>query len=114
MALFAEIREPVLAWGRGAGGGTFAALEGLWGGIAATPIYQQFHVLIWVFGTIVLCIAIHQAHAANKLPFFKVTPKAEAQAVMKGPETIIIREQPVATGNPTQPQQEQKQQEVKQ
>lgn len=108
MALFAEVREPVLTWGRGVGGGTFVALEGLWAGIAATPIYQQFHVLIWVFGTIVLCVAVHQAHAANKLPFFKVKPAETQQAEMKGPTTTITREQPVATGTKTQPAEETK------
>lgn len=95
VAAIPELNAAFIGWARGASGGAFDYFAGVWTGIASTPIYQTYHVFIWVAGTLLLAFVIHQAHAANKLPIFKVKEKAEQQAVMKEPQTIIVREQPI-------------------
>jgi hypothetical protein len=78
------------------GGSTWTALENGWAGIAATPIYQSYHMFLWLAGGMVLMWAVMRAYHKNKIPLFK--PKvAAAQPQMGAPSTVIITEQPTPT-----------------
>jgi len=85
-------------------GGAAGTATGIWVSITSNPIYQAYHAIIWIVASLILFYAVHQAHAANKLPYFKVKPAETAQPTMKEPQAIIIREQPQTSGT-QQPQQ---------
>lgn len=113
IALIDPLRVAVISWAQGALGGTYGVFEGIWTGITSNALYQEFHVLIWVGATGILCYALHQAHAANKLPYFKVKPAQTIPPAMSQPQTIIVREEPAPISGKPQPTAEEQKPEVK-
>lgn len=115
VAIYDPLRNAVRDTLASAGGSSYVALENGWTNIAATPIYQTYHVFIWLIGGMVLMWAILRLHKQGKIPIFKPKPLA-SQPQMGAPSTIIIQEQPTPTktakepapANPP-PQQEQQQ-----
>lgn len=87
----------------GAGGSTYAALASTWAGISSNPIYQQYHVFIWLVGGLFLAFAVHQLHNANKIPLFHVKTASSGPAPMGAPSTVIIREVPATTKTQPEP-----------
>ena len=68
VAVYDPLKQAVVAGLTQFGGGTYVALSGWWGGVAASPIYQQWHMLIWFAGGIVVAFAVHQLYTKNKIP----------------------------------------------
>jgi hypothetical protein len=54
-----------------AGNSTYIWATDVWTSIASTPIYQTYHVLIWVVGGVLLAYGVHQLHAKNKIPLLQ-------------------------------------------
>lgn len=96
-AFIDPLRTAVVGALQAAGGGTYTTVSGWWTNISGSPLYQTYHVLIWVGGTIILAYGIHQLHAKDKLPIWKTKQPQGAAAPMGAPQAVIIREVPVST-----------------
>lgn len=81
-----------------AGGQTYVALSGFAGAIAANPIYQTYHVLIWLVGGAVLLYSLQRLWKKHKIPILqKAQPSASLPTVVE----VRAATPPYATSRPT-------------
>jgi hypothetical protein len=100
IAFIDQIRIPLIVAFYEYGGGAAQAIGATWAGISVSPLYQQFHVLIWFVGGIVFTASILLLRKKNKIPGFHISPAQPQQVAMQGPQTVVIREVPVPTSTP--------------
>jgi len=80
--------EPFRSWILTQGGpGAVAWWSDFSAGVTSTPFYQQWHALLYIVPTFILAYAVHQIHAANKIPLFRVQPTTvKTQKTQREPE----------------------------
>ncbi len=102
VAFVPQVREPIVAWFAQNAPGAYAWAAGVWGGVVANPVYQQFHVLIWFVGGAVFVVGIYELYVHDKIPLVHPKGKEDQPPQMKEPQTIIIPDRPKVTGTGAQ------------
>ena len=98
--VFPQVRNTVNNAAFAAGGTVATSFSGFWNTVSASPIYQQYHMLIWFVGGIVFLYAF-QRLLMPRIPTFK-KKAAEVYKPMGPPAAPIVSSYtPTTTANPT-------------